>query len=130
MAFAFRHRLRCLASKLAIVGLAGAAGVVAAGEAALVVPPEIVGHWRPRELLQTDRVLRLHEGGASIGGREGVSDCRLVGIRGQSRSRWYLDLKCEAGRVFHLDINLVAESLLLAAQRPLGEAEFFVRINR
>lgn len=130
MAAAFRYRPSGLAATLAIAGLSGLAGMVAAEEAALAVPPEIVGYWRPQEPLRAVGALHLYADGVSIEGREGISTCRVVGMRGQTRSRWYLDFSCEAGRTLHLDINLVSESLLLAAQRPLGEAEFFERASR
>jgi len=125
------HRwARWPSGRLAAAVLLSIAVIDCARADTMVVPPEIEGLWRPPGPSRAEGALQLSSGGASIDGPDGVTRCRLVGLRQLTRSRWYLDFDCSDDGLLQLDINRITGDLLLGARRPLGEAEFFEKAIR
>jgi hypothetical protein len=105
-----------MAAAIAAATLAGIGGSEALERCGL--PPQLVGVWTPEGA----------EGCASEAGRLalGCDAVRVAGLRRITPTRWYVDLD-EPDRLRQLDINKLSPTRLLIAERPLGEARFFIR---
>lgn len=117
-----------------LTAASAAVALLSSAASAQTLPREMAGMWdvegptsctatsgrnSPWEMVVTEPTIMRSQNGFIESGP--------ASIRRLGDTRWYVDVQMAMSGVVSLDINMLAPDRLLVAERPLGEARFFVR---